>query len=743
MPAIDLSSVPSDQRPINLRYRPDLVISESRYQGERCWIVKDPVGMQYFRLQEPEYEILMRIDGTTGYRDLKHFLDLRFPERSFKMEDIQSLVISFHQNGFLHSENVGQDRAMRKRRNKKTKQKLLALFSSVLALRFPGVDPERFLSWLYPKTRWFFTRTFFVFYLLFCGAALTLVLGNIDEFTRRLPEFQSFFGVKNLVFMGAILIVTKSIHELGHGMMCKHFGGECHEIGFMLLVLTPAMYCNTSDSWILSNKWHRMAIGAAGMYVEVFVAAIATFLWWYTEPGWLHYLCLNVMFLCSVSTLLFNANPLLRYDGYFILADFLEIPNLAQKSRLALLSKLRVLCLGMKPINSRLLPQRGQTVFAIYSVASFCYRWFVLFMILFFLSQVFKPWGLEVVGHTLIAISLIGLIVVPLFKLTRFFMYPGRTREVKKPRLLATVAVASLVIAAICLVPVPHDVYVSFVVQPGKHAQPVYVTTPGSLKKVYVKPGDRVVAGKVLADLKNYDIDFELAQLEGERSKLRRQLTAFMRQPQNPEISEQVPKVIEQIESLDRQIDTLGQQVSQLSLIARRDGTIIPPPNLPHQPISDVVLPTWDGSPLDPENHQAFLPRQVLFCTVGDPAEMRAVLVCEQSDVSFLQTGQPVTLMFDEYPSIRYRSEISEVSSNEMRGVPRELSQTHGGPIAVKPGKDGSEVAMLRSYEAFVPLGDLDVELRSGFRGRAKVRVGSATLGWRTWRYIRTVIKFR
>ena len=126
--------------------------------------------------------------------------------------------------------------------------------------------------------------------------------------------------------------MTKVLHEFGHGLSCKHFGGECHEMGVMILVLTPCLYCNVSDSWMLPNKWHRAAIGAAGMYVEVVLASICTFIWWFTEPGLFNYLCLNVMFICSVSTVMFNANPLLRYDGYYILADILEIPNLRQKA---------------------------------------------------------------------------------------------------------------------------------------------------------------------------------------------------------------------------------------------------------------------------------------------------------------------------------------------------------------------------------------------------------------------------
>ena len=148
----------------------------------------------------------------------------------------------------------------------------------------------------------------------------------------RLPEFHAFFCLDNLVWFLLAIAVSKALHELGHGLVCKHFGGECHELGLMLLVFTPCLYVNVSDAWLLPNKWHRIAISAAGMAVEVLLAAVCTFIWWFSEPGMLNYLCLNVMFISSVSTLVFNANPLLRYDGYYILSDLMEVPNLRQKA---------------------------------------------------------------------------------------------------------------------------------------------------------------------------------------------------------------------------------------------------------------------------------------------------------------------------------------------------------------------------------------------------------------------------
>mgnify|MGYP000497118404 CR=1 FL=1 len=116
-------------------------------------------------------------------------------------------------------------------------------------------------------------------------SALGLVIVEWDVFRSRLPAFHEFFGPGNWLLLGLVLAVTKVLHEFGHGLSCKHYGGECHEMGFMLLVLTPCLYCNVSDSWMLPSKWRRAAIGAAGMYVEIVLASIATFVWWFSAPG--------------------------------------------------------------------------------------------------------------------------------------------------------------------------------------------------------------------------------------------------------------------------------------------------------------------------------------------------------------------------------------------------------------------------------------------------------------------------
>ncbi|MEM9413201.1 MAG: hemolysin D, partial [Planctomycetota bacterium] len=248
---------PTNENSVGMRARPDLVVQESLFQDERCWVIKDPVAMKYFRLRPPEYVVLEALRHRVSYEQLKRKLLKKFPEFDIRIEAVQQLVVSLHQFGLLVSNSSGQAIPLQKRRVKETKQKITQFLFSLISLRLPGWDPENFLNWAYPKVRWFFSLWFTCLVALTCLAAAVLVLSNFSAFMSKLPNMQQFFAIDNILVMGLILMGTKTIHEMGHGLMCKHFGGECHEIGFMLLVLMPAMYCNTSDSWTLPNRWHR------------------------------------------------------------------------------------------------------------------------------------------------------------------------------------------------------------------------------------------------------------------------------------------------------------------------------------------------------------------------------------------------------------------------------------------------------------------------------------------------------
>ena len=263
------SLLSSSARKSPIRMRPDLVAQRQHYLGRTYWVVKDPVGLAYYRFQEEEFAILQMFDGAISLDEVKERFEAEFPPQKITLEELQQFLGMLHRSGLVIADVPGQGHQLRKRRDERKRKMLLAAVSNILCIRFKGFDPERLLNWLYPKVRWFFSPVAVFLCCTLALSAVTLVAVEFDVFRSKLPEFHQFFSIHNAFLLAIVLGVTKVFHEFGHGLSCKHFGGECHEMGIMVLVLTPCLYCNVSDSWMLPSKWARAAIGAAGIYVEV------------------------------------------------------------------------------------------------------------------------------------------------------------------------------------------------------------------------------------------------------------------------------------------------------------------------------------------------------------------------------------------------------------------------------------------------------------------------------------------
>ena len=301
------SLVSSAERILSVYARTDLEAKRATYLGRSFWIVKDPIGLKYYRFQDEEYFILESLDGTKSLETIKEEFEAKFPPQKITLEEIQNFVGQLHQCSLIVVGVPDQGHELLKRRKKRRRKEILAACSNILAIRFKGVDPDRFFNKLLPYVRWCFHPVTLACCLLLMASAALLIGIEFDHFRSKLPEFNQFFGPGNLILLSVVLFFTKVLHEFGHGLACKVLGGECHELGVMILVLTPCLYCNVSDSWMLPSKWKRAGIGIAGVFVECTLASIATFVWWFTKENTLHYLCLNIMFISSISTIVFNA----------------------------------------------------------------------------------------------------------------------------------------------------------------------------------------------------------------------------------------------------------------------------------------------------------------------------------------------------------------------------------------------------------------------------------------------------
>ena len=437
------------------------------------------------------------------------------------------------------------------------------------------------------------------------------------------------------------------------------------------------------------------------------------------------------MFIASVSTIIFNANPLLRYDGYYILADLLEIPNLRQKATTILSRKAGEWFLGLEPGEDPFLPQRNQVFFALYSVAAAAYRWLIVLSILWFLYRVFKPYRLEIIGQAIVVVALVGLFIQPLYRLGKFFYVPGRLEKVKKPRMYASLAALGAVVAAFLFVPLPYHVIASLEIQ-ARDAQPVYVVVPGELAEVYVQPGNRVTEGQPLAQLTSFELDKRIKEMEAEKERYEIELADLLRQQiRDPQVASSIAPVEESLRSQRLRLLEAKEEQKRLRLKAPEAGTVLPPPALYPPTDPEGPLPTWSGTPFVPKNLGCYLKEGTLFCQVGDPTKREAVLVINEADRPFVEVGQEVAIKLDALPHEIIEGTIERISPEQMKVSPRGLSGKSGGELATKTNPaTGVEQPLETSYQASVSIDDDDQILRLGLRGRAKIHMDSSH--WQT-----------
>lgn len=729
----------SAARPLAMRMRPDLEVRKVSMRGRSQWSIKDPLALRFFQLREEEYFVLRQLDGRTSQDEIVARFEREYSPRRLAPVRLQAYLGMLHRNGLVVSEAPGQGAELLERRGRLIREAWLEGLTNVLALRLRGVDPNRFLGWLEPKCRWMFSRVAAV-----CGgalvlAALTLVAVHLNTLQSRLPDFQAFFSAGNLVWLAVVLAGTKILHELGHGVTCRHFGGRCHELGLMLLVFTPCLYCDVSDAWMFADKRRRIAVGAAGMIVELVLASVATFLWWWSEPGLLNNLCLDVMFISSVSTVIFNGNPLLRYDGYYILSDLLETPNLHQQSSGVVWRWAAKWLLDVDLPADRLLPERGHLLLALYAVASTIYRLVVVVAILWCFRRMAVPYHAETLVDALGVMIVGGMIVAPVVRGARWLKDQQRRDEVRWGRLIVRGGLLIAVAVGVLCVPLPHRVKAPVVLEPHD-ARRVYVTVPGRLLEAAAN-GEHVEQGQILARLENLDVALEIAQLTGERDTQRMHLANLQsRQGADPEAASEIPTARQSLADIDERLARRRKDAERLTLVAPQTGTVLPPPNVvPHSERGQ--LSSWSDTPLEPRNRGTYLETGTLVCLVGDPGQLEAVAVVDQADIDFVHVGQRARIELDELPGQSLEGRVTDVAALDLQIVPRELVAPGGVASHVDPS--GAARPLEASYQARVTLDSRPFALRSGGSGRVKIVADSQSLGRRLARYLDRTFRFQ
>ena len=361
--------------------RPHVRVQRQIFRGERYHVLHDPFNNQFFRLRPEAYAFIARLRSDRTIEDVwKDCLETD-PEGAPGQEDVLQLLAQLHAANLLQS-NLSPDSAkLFERHTKRRTREVRGALMNFMSTRFPVFDPDALLRKIQPLLERVISPLGGVAWLALVGYAVKVVIDHSAQFTN---QSQSMLAPSNLVLLYLGMVLIKLVHESGHAAMCRRFGGEVHVMGVMLFFLTPMPYVDTTSSWGFRSRWHRALVGAGGMMSELVLASIAVFVWASTADGVVNALAYNMIFVASVSTILFNVNPLLRFDGYYILSDLLEIPNLQARADAQLRHLVERYAFGRAKLQSAALTLGEAGWLAFYGSASKVYRFFLFTGILLF-----------------------------------------------------------------------------------------------------------------------------------------------------------------------------------------------------------------------------------------------------------------------------------------------------------------------------------------------------------------------
>ncbi len=419
------------------------------YRGQLWYVVQDHVSGRFHRFSPAAYVVIGLMDGRHTLEEIWQQAAARLGDEVPGQDEVIQLLTSLHRADLLQSDILPCAEELQERDRKRRRKERLQGLKNPLAIRIPLLDPDRLLSLFMPLVRPLFSPAGFFLWLLAVGAALLAAVGHWQELSGNLSD--RILAMENLALLTLAFVVVKACHELGHGFAVKRWGGEVHEMGIMLLVLMPVPYVDASAAAAFAEKGRRMVVGAAGIMVELLIAALALAVWLHAEPGAVRALAFNVMFVAGVSTLIFNGNPLLRFDGYYVLADFLEIPNLGLRANQYLGYLIQKHLFRLKEARSPV-SARGEAPWLLfYAIASFCYRMVVMIGIALFVAGQYFTLGL-----LLAAWSLLQAVVLPLGRQLAFLFSSPALRGRRVFAMGASAVLLALAAGLLGLVPAPY-----------------------------------------------------------------------------------------------------------------------------------------------------------------------------------------------------------------------------------------------------------------------------------------------
>lgn len=685
------------------------------YRGQRWHVVQDHTTGQFLRFNATAYSVIALMDGVRTLDEIWRLSAVELKDEAPTQDEILQLLTQLYQANVIKTDRKPDLQEMVERGRKAKWQKLKQYLSNPMSVRIPLVDPDAFLSrWVAPLRAgtW---QVLLVLWAIFIAWSGWQLAASWPELTQDLSA--RIFTPENMVSLLIIFPLLKAIHELGHGIALKALGLPCREMGVMLLVFMPVPYVDASASSGVAHKWQRALVGGAGMMIELLVAALALWLWTWVEPGPLKSILHNVVIVSGVTTIIFNANPLLRFDGYYMLCDWLEIPNLGQKANQLVMHHVRKNGFGVyndpEPTHTR---SERAWMWA-YAPASHIYRFMITVGIALFVAEHYF-----FVGVMLALWSVWGFAVVPIYKYLRFLMEDARLNGHRWRAIGVTGASLGLLGSLCFAIPMPSATMAEGVIWMPEESR---IRTPVACfgAEILAPSGEWVKRGQALMTCHDPDLDARIAEETAKVLEMRSRVA-----------------LAQATDKVQWQIALAALQFQESSLKTLKDKSD-----------SRMILSPHDGRfvmPAPADFKGRYFGRGEVLAHVLDPQKFTLISVVDQARAELVrQDTQKVELRsVDRMSEVLNAKLLREVPAATQDLPSMALSLQGGGQIGLDPKADEQG----RSPRALAPLFQFELAFGQGavpqaLGNRVYIRYVHQNEAWgfQAWRSVRQMVMRR
>ena len=528
------------------KLRSDLRFYPQKSNGQLFVVVEDPIRSKYFRIGQAEYLFVSQLDGVRSVEQAFELAAQKLKnsgsDADLGLDNAKEICDFLSRSNLLR---VVDDQALQTMADNHEKSKWASRFNPIFQ-KVPLFSPNRWLEGQHNFNRLIFSMKGLTIWLAVVALAIYLVCQNWLEFYAGSQGILSGYG---WLWMVATWILLKAVHEFGHASCCHRFGGNVREFGLAFICFFPVAYVDVTSSWKVGNKWKKIATASAGIYVELFVAALAAIGWFCIDDPMIKSGLYNVMVVASITTVVFNINPLMKFDGYYMLADFVEIPTLYQRSQKSVVSLAQSLVLGNKKVDEHL-------AIVAYGCAVIVWRVFVCIGIFLTLSVFGEGIG------TVFAMAALFIWLMPIVRKISAFLKSYRQTEARpewKRVALVSLTLLALIAGIGRFFFLPQQIVAHGIVE-SKDSQIVRAKTDGFVHQIFVKHGQRVEQGTPLVRLKNEVLENELSKLVLDQKRLQLEIEQFRAEGKTSRViseSEMLLKIMHEIEHKQNQVESL------------------------------------------------------------------------------------------------------------------------------------------------------------------------------------------